>query len=128
MPSVMVRRRRESDFGERLSALRKERGLSQRQLAAAIGTSQRTISYYENEAGYPQMPVVAELARALGVTSDELLGIETSRETVALDDPHTRRIWKKFRQVLTLPEKDQRAVLRLVNSLVAAQERISGDA
>ncbi len=34
-----------------------------------------------------------------------------------------RRLWKKFQQVLSLPEKDRRAVIRLVNSLVSAKAR-----
>jgi len=37
------------------------------------------------------------------------------------EDPKTKRLWKKFQQVQELPEKDQRAVIRLVNSLVSAQ-------
>jgi hypothetical protein len=39
----------------------------------------------------------------------------------ASKDSETRRLWKKFQQLLTLPEKDQRAVMRLVNSLVGAK-------
>jgi len=35
------------------------------------------------------------------------------------DDPETRRLWKRFQMVSTLPEKDRRAVIRLVNSLVS---------
>jgi len=30
-------------------------------------------------------------------------------------------VWKKFQQLMTLPEKDQCAVIRLVNSLVASR-------
>ena len=37
------------------------------------------------------------------------------------EDPEVRRLWKKFQQVLSLPEKDRRAVIRLVNSLVGAK-------
>jgi transcriptional regulator with XRE-family HTH domain len=111
----------ESGFGERLVALRKARGFTQVQLAEAINSTQRAISYYENHAGHPPARVVADLARALGVTTDELLGMRSSRKATRNDDPETQRVWKKFQQLLTLPEKDQRAVIRLVNSLVAAR-------
>jgi hypothetical protein len=37
------------------------------------------------------------------------------------EDPEIRRVWKKFQQLMTLPEKDQCAVIRLVNSLVASR-------
>jgi transcriptional regulator with XRE-family HTH domain len=111
-----------TDFGTRLAALRKARGFTQVQLAEAIGTTQRAISYYETEAGYPPMPAVAALAQALGVSTDELMGLEQPQADLLQDDPETRRLWKKFQQVRELPEKDQRAVIRLVNSLAAASQ------
>lgn len=102
--------------------------MTQYDLADAMGTTQRTISNYENEGGHPQAPVMAHLARALNVSTDELLGVkkglrssQTKGSAANHEDPETRRVWKKFQQLLTLPEKDQRAVIRLVNSLVAAR-------
>ena len=56
------------------------------------------------------------------VSTDELLGIKTPKKGRATqDDPEVRRLWKKFPQIMTLPEKDRRAVIRLVNSLVAVK-------
>lgn len=40
-------------FAERLYKLRSARGLTQTQLAEAIGSNQRMISYYENHADFP---------------------------------------------------------------------------
>jgi len=112
-----------SVFGDRLTALRKERGLTQVQLAEALGGTQRAISYYENECDCPPGPILIELARVLGVTTDELLGVKKPRSAKLVNgtDPETRRLWKKFQQVMALPEKDRRAVIRLVNSLVQAK-------
>ena len=70
------KKRPDSDFGKRLVALRRARGLTQVQLAEAIGATQRAISYYETEASYPPAPVVVDLARGLGVTTDELFGLK----------------------------------------------------
>ena len=109
-----------TEFGERLAAIRKARGLTQVELAEATGTTQRAISYYETEAGFPPLPAVIALAQVLRVSTDELMGIEEPKDELLQDDPETRRLWKKFRQVRDLPEKDQRAVIRLVNSLAAA--------
>jgi transcriptional regulator with XRE-family HTH domain len=110
------------DFGQRLMALRKAHDLSQVQLAKAAGTTQRAISYYETGLGFPPAPLVARLARALRISSDELLGIKPQPREVSQferlnSDPHSRRLWKRFQQVASLPEKDQRAVIRLINSL-----------
>ena len=110
-----------SEFGERLATLRQARGLTQVQLAEKIGSTQRAISRYETIADRAPAPVLAKLAQALGVTTDELLGVKRTRTAKTLtDDPEARRLWKKFQQVMALPEKDRRAVIRLVNSLVAA--------
>jgi transcriptional regulator with XRE-family HTH domain len=106
-----------SVFGERLTALRKARGLTQVELARKIGSSQRAISRYETVADRAPAPVLAKLALALGVSTDELLGVRSSASAGPADDPETRRLWKKFQRVLELPEKDRRAVIRLVNSL-----------
>jgi transcriptional regulator with XRE-family HTH domain len=122
LPLEMPRTRKAgTDFGERLTQLRKERGLTQVQLAEALGATQRAISYYENECDCPPGPILIELARVLRVSTDELLGVKAIRGAKFVNgaDPDTRRLWKKFQQVLALPEKDRRAVIRLVNSLVA---------
>ncbi len=110
------------DFGQRLMALRKAHDLSQVQLAKAAGTTQRAISYYETGLGFPPAPLVARLARALRISSDELLGVKPQPREVSQferlnSDPHSRRLWKRFQQMASLPEKDQRAVIRLINSL-----------
>ena len=104
--------------------LRIARGLTQTQLADAIDSSQRAISRYETIAEFPPTHVVVQLARALDVTTDELLGFKPPKKAGANgspQDPETRRLWKKFQLVRGLPEKDQRAVIRLLNSLVAGQ-------
>jgi transcriptional regulator with XRE-family HTH domain len=102
-----------SAFGRRLTELRLARGLTQTQLAELIDSTQRCISRYETVAEFPPAATVIDLAQALKVSADELLGLRTPRPPQAQDDPETRRLWKKFQQVATLPEKDRRAVIRL---------------
>ena len=110
----------ETSFGERLQAVRKARGLTQVQLAKAAETTQRAVSYYETEAGFPPAPAVIALAKALKITTDELLGVKPPKIDRPKEDPEARRQWKRFQMISTLPERDQKAVARLINSLVAA--------
>ncbi len=110
----------ETAFGERLQNLRKARGLTQVQLAEAAQTTQRAVSYYETEAGFPPAPAVISLAKALNVTTDELLGLKPPQVAPMDEDSDVRRQWKRFQMIATLPERDQKAVVRLINSLVAA--------
>ena len=125
--SGMPRRKKEdTSFGPRLTAIRQARGMTQVQLAKAAGSTQRSISYYENDDGIPPASIVIALAKALQVSADELLGIKPPRVEPA-DDPENKRLWKRFQMIAALPEKDQRAVIRLINSLVAATpERRTG--
>ena len=55
----------------------------------------------------------------LEVSADELLGVKPAK--LGPDNtPEQRRLWKRFQRMESLPERDQRAVIRLINSLVAS--------
>ena len=111
-----------SEFGRRLTAIRQQRGLTQTELAERINATQRVISYYETVADSAPGPIIVLLTQALEVSADDLLGLKPPKKTTAVkEDPEIKRLWKKFQQVRALPEKDQRAVIRLINSLVSAQ-------
>ena len=105
-------------FGKRMVALRQTRGLTQIELAKAAETTQRAISYYETEAEFPTAAALIPLARALRVSTDELLGAKPAK--LDQENPQKRRLWKRFQRMASLPERDQRAVIRLINSLVAS--------
>jgi DNA-binding transcriptional regulator YiaG len=55
-------------FGQRLYALRTQRGLTQMELAKALGTTQRVISYYETKGELPPPDVLIALVRTLGAS------------------------------------------------------------
>jgi transcriptional regulator with XRE-family HTH domain len=107
-----------TSFGQRLFALRTERGLTQVDLAKALGTTQRVVSYYETKGELPTPDFLVELVRVLRVSADELLGIKPAK--LGGHTPKRRRLWKRFQRMESLPERDQRAVIRLINSLVAS--------
>jgi transcriptional regulator with XRE-family HTH domain len=89
--------------------------MTQVQLAEVAATTQRAVSYYETEAGFPPAPAVIALAKALRVTTDELLGVKPPKVERVNDDSEACRQWKRFRMISTLPERDQKAVVRLIN-------------
>lgn len=62
-----------SAIGARVRALRTERGLSMRDLAAEAGVSQPFVSKLENGQQLPSVPTVYALAAALGTTPGALL-------------------------------------------------------
>ncbi len=62
-------------FPETMSALRRGRGLSQRQAASDLNISQALLSHYENGAREPGLDFVCRACRYYGVTADYLLGL-----------------------------------------------------
>lgn len=105
-------------FGERLKEIRLGRGLTQQELGDAVGVSNRVIAYYEQDDAQPPGALLVDLARALDVTTDELLGMKPLEETVP---PRKARIRKRLRQVEELPPADRRAVLKFVDALVESR-------
>lgn len=69
------------EFGEKLRRLRKQKQLTQRQLADLIGVQHTIISFYELGDRVPSPEVIVKLASVLHVSSDYLLGLE-KKETV----------------------------------------------
>jgi transcriptional regulator with XRE-family HTH domain len=107
------------DFGTRLAALRKERGLTQAQLGELVGVSYRVIAYYEGETSYPPAHLMEPLAKALKVSTDELLGI---RELKRERSPENAALWRRLRKIEALPKKDQKALLHYLDALVQKNE------
>lgn len=62
------------EFGDILKRLRMERGLSQDELAALLGTTKQVISRYETKKRVPRLSVVSEFAQRLGVPLSLLSG------------------------------------------------------
>lgn len=66
-------------LGTRIKIARKQKGLTQEQLAEVIGVSRSAISRWESGDMEPTIKNLAELARTLDVSSDHLLGLDESR-------------------------------------------------
>lgn len=72
-------------FGQRLARLRKEKGLTQEEVASRIVISPQAVSKWENGNSEPDISTLNQLADILGVSVDQLLGREnkeTKNDTV----------------------------------------------
>lgn len=65
-------------ISDKLLALRKRAGMSQQEVAAAIGVTRQTISNWELGQGSPALDKASELARLYGVTLDDLASDEVA--------------------------------------------------
>ena len=60
-------------FGEKLQKLRKEKGMSQEELAARLHVSRQAVSKWENDQGYPETEKMLMIGNIFSVTMDYLL-------------------------------------------------------
>lgn len=116
--ATAVKERTLEGFGARLAELRQEKGWTQAELGRAVGVSNRVIHYYEQESAQPPGALLIDLAKALEVSADELLGLKAKRLATS---PKTARLLKRLRRVEELPAADQRAVLKFVDALVSTR-------
>ena len=59
--------------GQFIKTMRKERGLTQRELAEELNISEKTVSKWETGNGLPDVGIMLPLSKALGITVNELL-------------------------------------------------------
>ena len=104
-------------FGQRMAKLRNAAGYSQRDLAKETGISQRMIAYYEKQAKYPPTHFLPILAKALGTTADELLGMEPGN-----GQKKDMRLWQRFSQVENLDTKEKRQILQLLDTFIEKEK------
>lgn len=117
---LVAARKRSTDphetIGQRLARLRRERGLTQVELAAQIDVSQPVLSDYERGTLRLHGQLIVQLAGILGVSADELLGLEKPRTGSAAPN---RRLLRRLQQLEKLPKRDQQALLRTIDAFLA---------
>lgn len=106
-------------MGDNIKQLRKQKGLTQVDLAQKLGCTQGIITAYENNLKRPSVARIAQLAEALGVSTDELLGLKDIHTNAA---PKSPKLWKKFEQLQTLPSDDKRMVFKMIDGLIAQRQ------
>ena len=60
-------------FGENLKNIRKQRGITQEELAEMLGVSRQAISKWESDSGYPETQKLLVISKTLQVSIDYLL-------------------------------------------------------
>lgn len=105
-------------LGQRIAALRKERGLTQVQLAEQLGVSQQTVTAYES--GNRRVPIshLPRLAALLGISIESLLG----EQPKAAKRGPAPKLQQQLEQVQQLPKAKQRMVSELIDSVLAAHQ------
>lgn len=67
-------------FGATISALRKEKGMTQLELARQMGVTDKAVSKWERDLSFPDVASLPKLAEVLGTSVDELLEVKTASQ------------------------------------------------
>ena len=84
------------DFNEKIQELRKQKGLTQEELAERLYVSRTAISKWESGRGYPNLDSLKALARFFSVTVDELL---SSDEILTIAEENQKQTENHFRDL-----------------------------
>ena len=107
-------------FGQRLAKIRRAKGLTQKELGQRVGVSQRIIHHYENKAEYPPAPKIIELAQALSMTVEKLLGIDNhDLDSYQNINP---KLAKRLRLASNLPSHDLKSLVTFIDALLLKQQ------
>ena len=85
------------EFNEKLQELRKQRGLTQEELAEKLYVSRTAISKWESGRGYPNIESLKAISKFFSVTVDELL---SSGEVLTIAEEDNKRKEKHFRDLM----------------------------
>ena len=111
----MTRGRRPSKpapyFGQRMAAFRVAKGLTQYQLADALGMKRDLIAYYERAAKNPSLELVKKIADFFGVTVGEMLN-DTAKGRSKPGPPS--KLEELTARLGRLPANEQKVVIKML--------------
>ncbi len=104
------------DIGQRIRAFRRERKLSQEQLAEKVWISTTHMSHIENGSTKLSLPVLVDLAAALDVSVNELLSGQSSQGRSAG--------YEQVKEILdSCSEKQLKIITEIIKSTKAALDK-----
>lgn len=106
-----------SQFGEFLYRLRREKGLTQQELADMVGITNKAVSKWETGESYPETALLIPLAEIFGITVDELLRGEKKVLTDSCSYEQTEAPFfpvQEERQEVDNSEKEKAAVVAML--------------
>lgn len=105
-------------FHENLKALRKDRGLSQEELAVRLNAVRQTISKWEKGLSVPDAAMLIRLAEVLDTTVSRLLGADVPEDEA--DRDRLAEQLARINEQLAVRNRRGRFILRLVLGILAA--------
>ena len=106
-------------FAKNIYSYRKQRGLSQYDLAEKTGISRRMISHYETDGILPPVDRLEILAQVLEIPVAALFEQDSPRKQTAVDlSGIDSRSVKKLKDILSLSHEDRNDLYRILNKML----------
>jgi len=109
-------------FGAKIRKLRKEKGLSQTELAEQVGMNSNHLSRLERGAGLPSTEILKRLAQTLETSVDYLLSEEATEPPTAEVRIESKALAERVRLIEGLDSEDQEAVFRVIDSMLTKKK------
>jgi len=77
------------------------------------------IAYYEGETEHPPTHLLPNLAKALSVSADELMGLEKTKKNGRTQDT---RLWRRFSQVEKLPPPKRKQIVQILDAFLGSEK------
>ena len=91
------------------------RGLTQVDLAHKLGVPQQMISAYERGKLRLHGQLIIKIARILGISADQLLGLDVARSIATAE---STKFLRRLRRMERLSRRDQQALLRTIDAFL----------
>jgi transcriptional regulator with XRE-family HTH domain len=115
--ALSVAKANNETIGQRISRFRKEKGLTQKELAEALAVSQPVVSDYEKDVIRIPADMVVEITKILNVSGDEILGLTAA--TKQSGTIKNRRLSRRLQDIDKLPKRDQDALFRTIDAFIS---------
>jgi transcriptional regulator with XRE-family HTH domain len=109
----------EQAIGARIAELRRRQAMTQGALASKLSTSQAVISRYEKGKLRLHAALIAEVARSVQASADEILGLKDLKPNGVL---HDRRFVRRLEQIAKLPKRKKQALLMMLDSFLRDEQ------
>ena len=103
-------------FGRRLARLRKERGITQVEIAERVGIIQTLVSDYERDKLRLNAEMIVRFTTALGITTDDLL--KPGEDSTQPPPKPNSRMLRRLEKIEKLPVSKQSALLKTIDTFL----------